>query len=188
MKIKYKIEILSDWHIGSGLDGGADADAIMLKDEDKLPFIPGKTIKGLLRDSLNEIISVGKINQQKVNEIFGWEEKDKKGNVIRTHSGKIFFSNAELTEEEKKEIKADNLTEHLYRNIASTKINAKGIAEDKSLRVMEVCIPLTLEAYIETDIVNADQIIEKAFKWTRYLGMNRNRGLGRCKFILTEKN
>ena len=187
MKIKYKIEILSEWHIGSGLDAGADADAMLLKDENNLPFIPGKTIKGLLRDSLNEIESVGKIKITEINNIFGWEEKDKSGNVIKTHSGNVFFSNAELPENEKNEIISNNLTTHLYKNIASTRIDKRGIAKDKSLRIMEVCIPLTLEGEIETNVENADEVFLTAFKWTRYIGVNRNRGLGRCKFILTEK-
>ena len=50
-ELTYKIEMLSDWHIGfQGLDSATDADAFVLKDEKQLPYIPGKTIKGLLRD------------------------------------------------------------------------------------------------------------------------------------------
>ena len=33
-------------------------------------------------------------------------------------------------------------------------------------------------------IKNAANVLAVAFKWTRNLGVNRNRGLGRCKFIL----
>lgn len=187
MKINYKIELLSEWHIGSGLDAGPVADAIVLKDEDNLPYIPGKTIKGLLRDSLQEMAEVGRIKQDIINKIFGWQEKDAKGSVIRSYNGNAFFSDAELPEMQRKEIIANNLAKYLYRTISSTKINDKGTAEEKSLRTIEVCVPLTLEGYIETEIENADSIFQQAFKWTRYLGMKRNRGLGRCKFILTEK-
>lgn len=54
----YKIEFLSDWHVGSGLSGGPSSDNIALKDESEFPFIPGKTIKGLLKDSLAEIMNI----------------------------------------------------------------------------------------------------------------------------------
>jgi len=181
MTIKYKIELLSEWHVGSGLDSGSDADALVLKDENNLPYIPGKTIKGLLRDSLSEILDVGQIPKNEIEAIFGLEAED-----YNTERKKAYFSNAELSTIEKNEI-TKALAAHLYKNIASTKIEKKtGVAARNSLRTMEVCIPLTLEGVIETEVENATEIFVKAMKWTRYLGVNRNRGLGRCKFSITE--
>jgi CRISPR/Cas system CSM-associated protein Csm3 (group 7 of RAMP superfamily) len=182
MKINYQIKMLSDWHVGSGLDSGADADALVLKDDNNLPYIPGKTVKGLLKDSLNEICEIEKGMKTKVDEVFGFAEKND-----ASTAGNAFFSNAELSETEKKEI-AKELSSHLYKNIASTKIGENGVAVKNSLRTMQVCIPLSLEGSIETEVENAEEILEKAMKWTRYLGINRNRGLGRCKFSLTEKS
>jgi len=183
MKINYKIELLSDWHVGSGLDSGADADSVVLKDDKNLPYIPGKTIKGLLKDSLNEICDVSaNIKIEEVNTIFGYSVENDK-----SYEGNIFFSNAELSKIEKDEIHSNKLSSQLYKNIASTKIKKNGVAKKNSLRTMEVCIPLTLTGNIETEIENAEEIINYAFKWTRSLGVNRNRGLGRCKFS-TEKN
>ncbi len=43
-----KIEFFSPWHCGSGPSAGADADSLVIKDINGLPFIPGKTIKGLI--------------------------------------------------------------------------------------------------------------------------------------------
>ncbi|MEA3452075.1 MAG: RAMP superfamily CRISPR-associated protein [Bacteroidota bacterium] len=182
MTIKYKIELLSDWHVGSGLDSGADADAVVLKDDKNLPYIPGKTIKGLLKDSLFEICDVNQIEQKLVNELLGYEIKDDNKKIIKTVSGNSFFSNAELKADEQEEISTNKLSSQLYKNIASTKIKKNGVAEKNSLRTMEVCIPLTLTGNIETEIENAEEILNYAFKWTRNLGVNRNRGLGRCKF------
>lgn len=182
MKIEYKIEMLSDWHVGSGLDAGADADALVLKDERDLPYIPGKTIKGLLKDSLYEICEVKTELKTKVDEIFGFaKEKD------ASTAGNAFFTNAELSEAEKEEITSNKLSAHLYKNIASTKIAENGVAVKNSLRTIQVCIPLSLEGSIETEVENAKEILDKAGKWTRYLGVGRNRGLGRCKFSITEK-
>ena len=182
MTIKYKIELLSDWHVGSGLDSGADADTVVLKDDKNLPYIPGKTIKGLLKDSFYDICDVSdNVKLEAVNTIFGYSVENDK-----SYEGSIYFSNAELKADEQTEITTNNLSSQLYKNIASTKIKKNGVAKKNSLRTMEVCIPLTLIGNIETEIENAEEIINYAFKWTRSLGVNRNRGLGRCKFLLTE--
>jgi CRISPR/Cas system CSM-associated protein Csm3 (group 7 of RAMP superfamily) len=180
MIINYKIDLLTDWHVGSGLDSGADADLLVLKDERNLPYIPGKTVKGLLKDSLYEICKVtNAVDEDKVNEVFGFEVDNNK-----TTEGKTFFSNAELTEGEKQEISANSLSSFLYKNISSTKIESNGIAKKGSLRTIQVCIPVSLYGTINIESEKAGDIFTAAFKWTRNLGVNRNRGLGRCKFIL----
>lgn len=53
MDITYSIEFNTYWHIGSGLSGGVEVDSLVLKDNDTdaLPYIPGKTLKGLLREA-----------------------------------------------------------------------------------------------------------------------------------------
>lgn len=179
-KIKYKIEMLSDWHVGSGLDAGANADSVVLKDDQNLPYISGKTIKGLLKDSLLDITEVGHQNEvvSKIEVFFGKVNKDKS-----TTSGSLFFSNATLEEKEQEDITTNNLSIYLYKNIASTRIDEKGIAKKNSLRTMEVCIPVALEGEISGKEIDTE-VLEMAMKWTRHLGVNRNRGLGRCKFSI----
>ncbi len=189
----YTIKFLSDWHIGSGLSAGALSDAQVLKDENKLPYIPGKTIKGLLKDALLEM-PLGQEDQNLISGLFGYEYKDEHGKVLRTHPGSLRFSNAILSKEEQREISPE-LAEHLYRHSTSTTITEKGVAKPKSLRTMEVCLPVILEGSIkcfEDELSrelksNEQELLEKGFKWLRRLGVNRNRGLGRCQFILTDK-
>ncbi len=173
MEIKYKLTFLSDWHVGSGLTGGAEADAIVLKDKNNLPYIPGKTIKGLVRDAIADMKDAEQIDFELAT-IFGSE-----GN----HEIKVSnFSNVVLKESEYEEIKSNDLSEHLYRIIASTKIEENGIAKEGSLRSMEVCMPLTLEGKISNIGSKENNLIFKnALKLVRSVGVNRNRGLGRCK-------
>ncbi len=174
MNLKYRIKLLSDWHCGSGLDSGSEADLLVIKDENGMPYIPGKTIKGLLRDACLEMIQVGKMDLEKMNQIFGQaSEKKKKPGTAR-------FTNATLREEEYEELVQNGLAPLLYRNIASTAIDEKGVTREYSLRTMEVAIPLELEGEIEG--VKETEIIEKAMKWVRHLGSGRNRGLGRCQW------
>lgn len=173
MEIKYKLTFLSDWHVGSGLSGGAEADAIVLKDKNNLPYIPGKTIKGLVRDAIADMKDAGQINIE-LESIFGSE-----GN----HEIKVSnFSNVVLEKSEYDEIQSNDLSEYLYRIIASTKIEESGIVKIGSLRSIEVCMPLTLVSKISNiENVEIDVIFKNALKLVRCVGVNRNRGLGRCK-------
>lgn len=180
--LNYTIHFLSEWHCGSGLSRGAEADADLIKDEHGLPFVPGKTIKGLLRFAINEIKQVQPelVNEKIINSIFGVEGKE---------IGNAFFSNATLVDY--KDIIDNQLSDYLFKNVASTQIDENGVAKDKSLRVMEVCIPVVLSGSIQIPQKDKDQIkdlLEMAMKWTRAIGVNRNRGLGRCIIQIEKYN
>ena len=108
------------------------------------------------------------------------EIDDKKNKSI---AGNAYFENATLAPTESGEIVGHGLQNFLFKNIASTAIDKNGIADDKSLRTMEVCMPLTLEGSIKVHAGDEEKI-KLAAKWVRHIGINRNRGLGRCKFIL----
>ena len=53
--LQYKIEFTSFWHTGSGLSSGTESDIVVIKDKNGLPYIPGKTLKGLLREAAETI-------------------------------------------------------------------------------------------------------------------------------------
>ena len=53
--IDYTIEFFSLWHCGSGLAAGADVDERVIRDKDGLPYVPGRTVKGLLRDAADTL-------------------------------------------------------------------------------------------------------------------------------------
>jgi len=175
--IKYTIEFFSDWHCGSGLAAGADVDALVVKDNNKLPFVPGKTMKGLIKEAVDNIVVYEKINKDDIiKKAFGYfDDKDK------SEKGEMFFTNAELNEADAKTIIKENLQDFMYHSIASTAIDKDGIAKDHSLRKMEVVVPCKLEGYIK--YVPSELVSEmiSGLKFIKRLGVNRNRGLGRCK-------
>jgi len=177
-RINYIITFLSDWHAGSGLSSGAEADAVVIKDKNNLPYLPGKTIKGLLKDVFEDFKEVQPtlIKDEFIKAKFGEEAKQEKS----SKQGELFFSNATLSEKERQEITAE-MSHFLYHNIAFTRIGENGIAHQGSLRTMEVCIPLTLEGYIDGVNKCDKEILEMGFRYLRHLGSSRNRGLGRCK-------
>jgi CRISPR/Cas system CSM-associated protein Csm3 (group 7 of RAMP superfamily) len=174
MTLEYNLTFLSDWHCGSGLAGGAEADAVVIKDDHNLPYVSGKTIKGLIREAMLDI--------QEANPAIISEEDIK--SILETSdlAPSAYFSNAELPLAEQNEI-AGELSHFLYRNIASTQIEKNGTAKGGSLRVQEVTMPLTLVGKI-TGIQSEEHAhkLKMALQWVRCLGVNRNRGLGRCKF------
>lgn len=177
MNIKYKIEFHTDWHCGSGLAAGADVDALVVKDKDGMPFIPGKTVKGLVREAVEEIRGLKKSydDDKLFVEAFGFfDDKENK------KKGSMFFANAELSQKERDAIVSNNAARFMYRSIASTAIGDEGIAKDHSLRKMEVVVPCTLFGEIKD--VPDDMVgeIGNAMRFIKRLGQNRNRGLGRC--------
>lgn len=178
-QIKYKITFLSDWHAGSGLSSGADADAVVIKDNQNLPYLPGKTIKGLLKDVFSDFIEVQPdlLDTDFIKANFGENIEKEKKSVM----GRLFFSNAELSQNEKNEISKE-MSAFLYHNIASTTIGENGVAKNSSLRNLQVCIPIVLHGYIDGVDPDETHLFEVAFKYLRHIGSNRNRGLGRCIF------
>lgn len=178
MKIKYQIHFHSYWHCGSGLAAGAGVDALVVKDADKLPFVPGKTIKGLLREAMEELHTwEGKeINNDKdFLDLFG--SNDEAEHIF----AKAFFGNAELKEDEQKAIINEELQEHLYKAVSSTAIDAAtGIAKEHSLRKIEVVVPCALYGEIDDVPDSIAKELTRAMGFIKTMGTNRNRGLGRC--------
>ena len=172
MTLKYQLKFYDYWHISSGLSAGAKLDSTVIKDSDGLPYVAGKIIKGLNRE-MAELLG----DSPFVNGCFGVEGID---------MGKCYFSNAVLSKELADQITTNNLQDNLYDVIASTKIdNSTGVAEDNSLREIEVVVPLTFAGEIR-DIPDETSFTQmtKALKMIKRMGLNRNRGLGRCEFIV----
>jgi len=185
MTVKYKVEFLDYWHLSSGLSAGAKLDSTVIKDKYDLPYLSGKTLKGLVRemalafecDFIDTCFGTTTDKKDKCYEE-GKEEKE----------GTCYFSNATLPIEVADEIKEHKLQERLYDVIASTKIGQKGlksetegIAVDNSLREIEVVVPLTLEGFIDDIPSGYKEKMIQALKMIKRMGLNRNRGLGRCQ-------
>lgn len=185
-KIKYTIEFFTYWHCGSGLAKGADVDLLVVKDRDNLPFVPGKTVKGLLREAALELSEYGEFSKGAVLDAFGIEADE--DNNLSSKPGSLSFSNAVLSQKEHDALVANKAQEYVYSSIASTAIDSEtGVAKDHSLRKMEVVVPCTVEGTISGVDENFLSIIERSMKMVKRLGTNRNRGLGRCRFTVIEK-
>lgn len=175
--LTYKINFYSDWHCGSGLAAGADVDQLVIKDINGMPFVPGKTMKGLFREAADNFCQFSKeCEAKKIDECFGTE--DRKG--IESQ-GCLYFTNANIPEAEYNKIVGADASTYMYRRITSTKIDENGIVEEHSLRSMEVTVPCSVEGQIMNVPEEMVDFIKNSSKLIKRLGLNRNRGLGRCK-------
>lgn len=160
--MKYRIRFYTYWHCGSGLSGGSSADALVVRDEEGLPYVPGRTIKGHLREAA-EILG----NQAFVSECFG-ESDDK--------PGCCHFTDAFLPYEVEK-----GKRHYLYDRLSMTAIDPEsGTAKDDTLRSIEAVVPLELEG----EVIGVPQKYLDEMKRTmgmvKRIGLRRHRGLGRC--------
>ena len=195
-EIAYNLTIHAPWHCGSGLSAGADLDAVVLRDENRLPIVPGKTIKGLIREAAYTISALNddKNRMNVIDKAFGIgadEALEKMGNNETEcnipYQGELFFMNCELPRTTQVQICASGLQDYLYIDRASTAINAEGIAENASLRKVEAVVPCTLEGRILQVNDEIYPLLCQALKYVKRLGQNRNRGWGRCDFIIKEE-
>ena len=186
--IKYKIEFYDFWHIGSGQHSGVVADAIVAKTKNNLPFIPGRTLKGLLREAaevLNSLNDGELVSSAFIESTFG--------NVTsssETTKAVSFFSNAYLSNHLANNLNSNHLSSNLYRLQSSTALDEKGQALKGSLRTLEVTIPLTLYGSV-IDVPDKQDFtiqLEHCFNYVKRMGVNRNKGLGACNLeILKEQ-
>jgi CRISPR/Cas system CSM-associated protein Csm3 (group 7 of RAMP superfamily) len=177
--ITYKITFFSNWHCGSGLAAGADTDALVIKDRDGLPYVPGRTIKGLLREAVVMLQQFSDIPEESITRLFG-QGGDSDGFGCRSD---VSFTNATLKENERLTILDSQLTDGLFVSVTATAIGEDGIAIDHSLRKIETTIPCTLHGTIINVTEDDIELLTRAFKWIKRLGLGRNRGYGRCEII-----
>lgn len=159
-----KIDILDYWHAGSGLSAGTRVDALTVKDAAGLPYLPGRTLKGLLRDACDQLESWGAFNDQPdygfpvTALLFGTRGSADQSDRTDVRPGLLLVNDARLSSEEIawfSQLKGGNRAQIslLSREVMSTAIEnkgvRKGIAKNASLRGMEVSVPMTLLAGVE---------------------------------------
>lgn len=187
--LQYKIEFFSSWHCGSGLSAGADVDALVVRDRDGLPYVPGKTVKGLVREAVEDFLAFRKEDTQIVAGLFGNAEDRNnlpQDEADKMKQGVLFFSNAELLPEQRQIILDEQLKPFLFDSVAATRIAEDGIAMPHSLRRIQVVLPCTLYGQI-LDVPEENKgLLQQAVKLIKRMGLARNRGLGRCSFTIME--
>ncbi len=204
MKAILHIQLHSFWHIGTGQGGGPGVDARIALTPNGLPCLPGKALKGLLRDALSTGAGLDHlgISAGDVEEWMGTDIPRKSGSGapeedaaayqeqarFRTRQGQVRVSSARLDQDGAWEIWAATdegrtAAPLLRAQFASTRIQGDGTAAEGSLRSVELAVPLLLHASLQGPRAAVDAI-ERVLPLIRALGAHRSRGLGRASFSL----
>lgn len=190
------VEIQSYWHPGTGRGSGFYLDAVTHAGPDGLPRLPGRTLKGLLRDALwrAEQWQWPQVPQGTTWALFGSRDKHRDsetGDANLSDPGLLRVGDACLPTEVAAYLSGTKegraLILGLYREHFSTAIEpSTGVAKARSLRGMQVIVPLTLEARISE--VPGPQVqagwretLEAVLPLITAVGAHRTRGFGRAR-------
>lgn len=183
------LDIRSFWHPGTGRGAGTALDTVTHRDSAGLPVLPGRTLKGLLRDAVARAAMLGWYDGADPSHLlFGWRPSEP-GETCPADlpaRGALRVSDAALPQEIAAYLMATpKLLPGLYRTHFCTAVDyATGTAKEKSLRGEEMIVPLELVAQM-TEVPGAKPPTEwpdtlgLALPLLRGLGTQRNRGLGR---------
>ncbi|HVY70891.1 MAG TPA: RAMP superfamily CRISPR-associated protein [Verrucomicrobiae bacterium] len=193
------IDLPHYWHAGSGLGRGGDADALVLRTAGGLPFLPARTIKGLLRDACWQAESFGQVAAGETDKWFGPRdpqgERDNRDAATphpsefrRRPHGELRFECGFLPEEVQAWLigTGKDCRPALFDSISSAAMEADGpmtgTARTGSLRTIELTLPVTLLSKVTGPSEGKwVETLRLAVKLVRSLGADRHRGLGRCE-------
>ncbi len=195
MHIPLEIHFLSDWHIASGIGDGHWADALLIRDADGLPHIPGRALKGALREGARRLSLCENTSYltQAVQYFWGSASTVEENNT----AGVLRVSAAHLPQSVYTALKNIDDKENLIRDLTilrqHTALDDKGMVVKHSLHSIECGMAgMSMEANIHIPVHSH---IQDAEAWirdymravcaaTKSIGGNRARGLGRCRISL----
>lgn len=193
-----KIKLTSDWHIGSGSGIPGDIDSLVQKDKDGIPYIPAKTLTGILRDAC-ELVSFGLddgaengVWQQWVNYLFGEQpalakEATEKEPLPAALSIRAAYFSQPLIEVLNDKPSVTNALTFVKPGISID--TESDCTKDDFLRFEEVVRGgAILEAKCELNLPTNKQQQQTAYallvagtKFVERLGAKRRRGTGKCE-------
>jgi CRISPR-associated protein Csx10 len=211
-QLRLRLEMKSDWHIGTGTGIPGSIDAMLARDGDGFPCVPAKTVVGIWRDAL-ETLSLGldggnrqnKVWQKWVDVIFGNQPSVEKTFTETPRRSILSIKPAQLDKSLRAAIGSDErLRQALTFIKPNTEIDNSGTAKSESLRFTEMGrIGSVLEAECELHFdflenVSPDQrglieaLLVASAALVERIGGNRRRGSGKCQMqvqglISTEK-
>lgn len=189
------------WHVGTGRGGGPGADAVVRRTAEGLPYVPGRTLKGVIRAACDHAAQVGWIEPSQVVQWFGTaidSGKPKDGDDVARHleaqrfltePGQVVIGSARLgrTDAERQAWVAlaasdsgADVVPGLFAELHQTAIE-DGVAKGQSLRTIEVAVPMTLWAPL--DGADADTLagLARCLPLVAAIGHGKRRGLGRVE-------
>ena len=174
-RLKVKIQLLSDYHLGTGTGRGRTVDAVIVKGPSGLPYLLGSSIKGLARHHAESTLvptlfstshDVGLIDG-----VFGAQGSE---------PGTFYFDDFHLA--------PSTVSDRPIVVGRNARDRQSGITANKALFFQEVGAAATFESIVEgaslpddASGVRAMLLVVMALRKIESLGASRRRGRGRCK-------
>lgn len=196
MQVILTIDFKAPWRCGVGR-GDFYIDAFVARDVYGLPVVPGRAVKGVLRDALVEAVADGVASDDAVTRWFGSRGAPANKRAYQTKSGELHFDDARIDVETRAwfEVDPDGADRRdaralLFDEVESTAIAELGAARTGTLRRLEVTVPLTLSAAIDGPAVaGGDEdwraVLALGLPYVVGFGAGRTRGFGRCALSLS---
>ncbi|MDD2324116.1 MAG: type III-A CRISPR-associated RAMP protein Csm3 [Candidatus Cloacimonadaceae bacterium] len=189
--VRKQIELLSGLHIGASSDnveiGGVDKPVIR-QTLNKVPFIPGSSLKGKIRCLLEQASGVELENSDIINNVFG---------SAASKPSKLIFRDALMTSEYKTLLSTSESTDMPYTELKwENKINRlKAEADPRQIERVPAGARFDVEIVInvwdnEDDGNRSLELLNKGIKYLEmdYLGGNGSRGYGKVIFHDVDQN
>lgn len=182
------IDFITAWHVGSGLGDGPLADAILARDQDGLPVLPGRAVKGALREGAWRLGRC-RPDLQAAEEYF-WGSRSL--GVESNQPGRLAVSAAELPSALRQELLSHpaSVRESFVQDMtclqSQTALSTRRTVVKHSLRTLECGIPgMRFEATLQVEALTVDSnwlcIYFKAVcAAIKGIGAHRSRGFGNC--------
>ena len=195
------ITTVSDWHVGVGRGVPGTLDAVVRRDGDGLPYLPGTTLTGVVRDACLTVaraLDDGNVDgnwQSWHRYAFGdAADKDVGRTTRRLSPAAVAIGPGRLPGPLRRELRGSrDLVEAATAVRVSVAIDPeRGRAKDRALRFTEVATGgLPLEAEVTIDLPDEDNaraaltaLLALGCGWCTELGGDRRRGLGRVALRL----
>ncbi len=193
IKGKLTIRFLSDYSVGSGIGDGYHADSLIARDQDDIPYLPGRAIKGALREGA-ALISRYQKDFKKIDELFfgtrSYDSDTNKSGIISVSSGRLSNDLRQLLlsyeGQERQEMVANLVQIRAQTALEENKQTKKG-----SLRGIECGVAgLEYEADISCEIPDGydrqftEQYLFCVCAAAKGMGYGRSRGFGEAEYTL----
>lgn len=193
MKKKLTIKLLSDCLPGSGAGDGAFIDTNSVYDELGFPIIPGKRLKGCLREAAMNLVAMGCTKDaNEIDALFGTEREEGTLRIdnaqiegIESIRRRIEACRPKQDEKDVDFLLMPNLIREYYSVLHTrTAIDDNGVAKDKSLRTVRAIRKGTIFVCSIEFPKEEVQFVTCCTKALRFIGTNRNRGFGHVELTL----
>lgn len=181
--MKIKIKLLSDLCTYSGETYNSVVDMDVVYDENGIPYIPAKRIKGCIREAVLEMKELNLLDDDKYVEIFGKEGNQSSAFTISNAYIKDYDKTVAALQQcqHKGLVSPQNvLNQYTYTRTQTAVDLNTGVADENSLRTIRV-VKKGLEFEAECnwkDTAKKSEILGQAISLVKHMGISRTRGLG----------